>query len=168
MHVIQLLPSGASPHTYNLTPQQLADVRQAQILFVIGHGFDDWASDAITRSTNIPIQQVDQNISLRAFESASLSASTDQSIDPHYWLSAPNARQISATIASSLKQMDPGNSSYYDNNLKSFDAELTRLEDELQSINANNPPREFIAIHDAWGYLNDLDMRTLSSLTTGH
>ncbi|HEX7503154.1 MAG TPA: metal ABC transporter substrate-binding protein, partial [Acidobacteriota bacterium] len=41
VRVIQILPAGASPHTFDLTPGQLRELQAARIIFKIG-GVDDW------------------------------------------------------------------------------------------------------------------------------
>jgi len=41
--VILILPSGASPHTFEPTPSAVRSLAGANALLVIGHGLDDWA-----------------------------------------------------------------------------------------------------------------------------
>lgn len=160
--VLQLLPVGADPHSYSITPQQLSDAHNAKTIFVIGHNLDTWASDAVTRATTIPVIVVDQGISLKEFDGEDEEHEGEEedadeheqgSIDPHYWLTVPNAQKIAATVASTLQELDPTHSDAYAENLKAYATELTQLEGELQTMSQHAPTKEFIAIHDAWSYL---------------
>ncbi len=169
--VVQLLPSGASPHSYTLTPSQLTNIQNAKALFVIGHNLDTWATTTVTRATNIPTVVVDNNIALQAFggehehehedgdeEHEEENHNHDHeagAIDPHYWLTVPNAQEIAKTIALTLQNADPVHSSYYAQNLQDYLTELDEVEAELQALAHQAHQAEFIAIHDAWRYLAD-------------
>lgn len=150
INIIQVLPPGTSPHTYNLTPQKLAEIQNASALFAIGHGLDDQTIQAVTKATNIPVVIVDQNIPLRHFENDQ--DHSRQSIDPHYWLTVPNAKTIAGTIASTFQQIDPQNSDRYAGNLVAYSEQLDQLEQELQDKAAAANNKKFIAIHNAWSY----------------
>lgn len=139
-NVIQLLPSGADPHSYSLTPRQVADLQNARALFVIGHNLDNWAADSAARSTDIPVIVVDRNIELRE-------------LDPHYWLTIPNAKIIAQTMSDELSRLDPENSDYYSQQTASYLAELDQLEAELQTAARTASNKNFIAVHGAWSYL---------------
>ena len=163
-NVIQLLPSGADPHSYSLTPRQVADLQNAKALFVIGHNLDDWAADSVARSTNLPVIVVDQNITLREFgeeEEHKDEADKheeddhdhDSGTDPHYWLTIPNAQIIAQTISDELSRIDPENTTHYKLQTTNYLAELDALESELQTIARPAPQKDFIAVHDAWSYL---------------
>ncbi len=161
--VIQLLPTGTDPHAYSITPQQVAAMQQAKIIFVIGYGLDDWAVRSATNVSKAKIVRVDQNISLRRFGEQNksgegvdnVSSQEQGSVDPHYWLSVPNAQKIAANIAAALQEIDPENQSVYADNLSRYVKELDVLEQELQVKASQAPKKEFIAIHDAWLYLVD-------------
>ena len=164
--VMQLLPPGASPHTYSLTPQQLAQLQRARVLFVIGRGLDDWAAGAATRAAGLPIVAVDDNITLNPFgaehdhehedEDEENEAEHDDadSFDPHYWLSVPNAKHIAQTISNQLSSLDPSGAKYYAQRTLSYLEQLDDLERELQQQASQSGQKEFIAVHDAWSYFS--------------
>jgi zinc transport system substrate-binding protein len=163
IEVIQLLPSGASPHTYALSPQQLSDLKDSAILFSIGHNLDTWATKAAVAS-NVPVITVDQNIILKSFEEDHAheededheedeASHTEDGLDPHYWLSVPNGQEIARNITTELKQLDPANATVYDNNLNNYLNQLNVLENELQFLANSASQRHFVTIHNAWSYL---------------
>ena len=59
--VIQILPPGASPHTFDLTPGQVRELQNARIIFKIG-GIDDWidgiAESAARRGQSFPCTRI--------------------------------------------------------------------------------------------------------------
>lgn len=151
--VIQLLPYGASEHAYSLTPQQILNIQTSKALFAIGHGLDVWATEPISRITTLPLVVVDEGITLRKF--GQQDDHDARSSDPHYWLTTPNAKQIAATIASNLSEVDPAHASDFKTNLEQYSDELDSLEKELQQQAKEASPKEFIAMHDAWSYFAD-------------
>lgn len=163
VEVIQLVPSGASPHTFTLTPQQVADINRARLLFIIGHGLDNWATQNIAGMGERRIVVVDKEIRLRPFFEGEHCGSEEQhgheddvrsgsTVDPHYWLTIPNAQQIARTAAQYLQQLDPANSGTYERNLVGYVRELGIAEEELWTMAKTAQNKKFIAIHDAWSY----------------
>lgn len=63
VQVTQLLPSGASPHTYDLSPGDVAELSKTKLLFAIGHELDNWAID-IAEANQVPAKIVDDQIRL--------------------------------------------------------------------------------------------------------
>lgn len=60
-----ILPSGASPHTFDPTPSTLRTLQGAQRIFVIGQGLDTWAEGIVENIPNASIVSLDQGVSLR-------------------------------------------------------------------------------------------------------
>ena len=164
INIVQLLPPGASPHSYTITPQQLADIQNASVLLNIGHDLDSWAVEQATKTANIPVVQVDKNIELQEFALDSTHEDEHEeendhnhrheegSIDPHYWLTIPNAQKIAKTITATLQDIDPEHSEEYESNLQDYLAKLNETEMELQKMAQQAEQTKFIAIHDAWSY----------------
>lgn len=139
--VALLIPPGASEHSYSLTPQQLAVLQPARVIFQIGHGLEERLTERIIEALpDTRLVTVDRDITLREE-------------DPHYWLTVPNAQKIAVTIAENLQQLDPEHAAQYRVNLKQYQSELVALETELQTLARNAPKKEFIAMHNAWSYL---------------
>jgi ABC-type Zn uptake system ZnuABC Zn-binding protein ZnuA len=164
VNIVQIVPAGASPHNSALTPQQLTEVQGARALFAIGHGLDDRIVQSLRDATGVPMAVVivDQNIQLRMFntdhdreEARGETDREDSSIDPHYWLTAPNAQNIAATIAATLQEIDPEHEATYADNLAKYTATLGDLETELQTAARQAPHQELLAVHDAWSYFAD-------------
>jgi len=144
--VFLILPPGASPHTFDLKPQDVAKIQKADLVLAIGHGLDDWVTSAL----NSPDKKVviDKDIVIKKLEGKD---------DPHYWLSVKNAKQIALNISEILISHDPDNKSYYLQNTVSYLAQLELLEQELTLLNLQIPDKNksLITFHDAWYYFSE-------------
>lgn len=157
INIVQLIPNGSSPHSFSLTPQQISSLSQADILFSIGHGLDDSATTSALKVKNIPTVLASKDIELNKFNHQDNENKKKYSltIDPHYWLSVPNAQMIANTITTTLSEIDPNNRDAYDNNNKNYQSQLEQLEKELQQSAKSAKQKSFIAIHDAWSYFTE-------------
>lgn len=151
--VILLIPSGSSPHSYSLTPGQIAGIRQAQALFAIGHGLDNSIVKSVANIADISVTNVDQQIQLHTYsEEKKLPGTTANLIDPHYWLTVPNAKQIAITISNQMQTIDPANNEEYKQNLASYLDQLDSLENELQALSQQVTQPSIITVHNSWSY----------------
>lgn len=160
--VILLIPPGVTEHSQALQPQQLQALQSARAVFRIGHRLDDRLIGSITKAVpGIRSIPVDRGIALRQFgptEHAPAAAPpphSDNGVDPHYWLTVPNATTIAATITDRLVELDPAHASDFRANLSRYQATLAQLEGELQTMARTVPRPEFIAMHNAWSYFAD-------------
>ena len=142
--VFLILPPGASPHTFDLKPQDVAKIQKADLVLAIGHGLDDWVTSAL----NSPDKKVviDKDIVIKKLGGED---------DPHYWLSVKNAKQIALNISEILINHDPANRSYYLQNTISYLVQLELLEKELTELSLKIGNRSFVTFHDAWYYFSE-------------
>lgn len=145
MDVLLIAPPGASPHTFEITPERVKELQGAKIIFAIGHGLDAWASQTAEALPGSEVITVDNNIDLMADEESS-------GANPHYWLSLANARIISTNILNELKAADPASSEYYDQNAAGFLSELELADQEIKTILGRITDKNIITMHDAWPY----------------
>lgn len=68
IEIIQVLASGASPHTYDPSPRQLEELEKADLIFRIGEDFDDWVlkgsveeSKVVNLYTNVELHESDHD-----------------------------------------------------------------------------------------------------------
>jgi zinc transport system substrate-binding protein len=68
VEVITILPSGASPHTYEPTAAQQAELSDVDVLFVVGAEFDDWAVETATAANpDIEVVDLSQVVNLKEY-----------------------------------------------------------------------------------------------------
>ena len=64
IEVVQMLPAGASPHTFDPQPSLVSELEGTDIVFSIGNGLENWA-DNLTESVGAESVVVDSGIELR-------------------------------------------------------------------------------------------------------
>jgi zinc transport system substrate-binding protein/manganese/iron transport system substrate-binding protein len=149
--VVLVLPPGASPHTFEPTPTNVRGLDGASVLFVVGHGLDDWAA-RLARGAGVPrLMPVDDGIALRRVDDAH----ADASVDPHYWLSAANGKLIARTVAAELERLAPEKGAEIHASLASYLARLDVADAEIRRLLADMPTRRIATVHDGFRYFAD-------------
>jgi len=144
LDVVNVLPAGVSPHTFEPSPTEAAKIAGAQLIFVVGHGLDIWAERlAAANAPSAKIVTVDRGINLKYLE---------EKPDPHYFVSVTNAAIIARTILSEVSYLDPQNSNYYLYMAQNYDSYLQRLFSEGQQILADLSDRRIVTFHEAFSY----------------
>jgi zinc transport system substrate-binding protein len=155
VEVITLLPSGASPHTYEPTPGDVKDLAGAILLVVNGAGLDYWVEDLKSAASD-SLVVLDTSVAL-AEEGLLLSGDEHEDdghggVNPHYWLDPVLAQRQVEAIAAALAAADPDNGDFYMDNAVSYIARLQSLDEEIASATQSFSSREFITFHPAWTY----------------
>jgi len=156
--VISIVPSGASPHTYEVTPEQVKELWDTKIVFKIGQGVDDWTDDLSSSISKIQIVTLDNNVSFKKFEENKDKEKDKHShgeYDPHYWLSINNAKIIAHNIADELTKLDPNNADYYQKNLEQYKEKLSELKKSAVEKLKELKNRKLVTTHNAWSYFAD-------------
>lgn len=151
--VIQVLPAGASPHTFDLTPVQARELQPARLIFKIG-GLDDWIdgiAESLPRAAIVPMHK---NVARLPFheDGHGHGASHPGEFDPHYWLSAANGAVMARTIADALSAIDPTHAPAFAENCRNVSEELAGLHAELKQTLAVLKNKRMIVLHDGWRY----------------
>ena len=144
--VITMVPQWANPHTYEPTPAQLMNVSKAKMYVKMGSGIEfeiAWMDKIKSINENMLIVDCSNGIEL---------LKEDGKADPHIWLSPKNAKIIVENICEGLVQIDPANSTYYEQNKEAYLRELDALDDEISQILSKTSAHKFIVYHPAWSY----------------
>ena len=147
--VVLVLPPGASPHTFEPTPSSVRALSGAGVLFIVGHGLDDWAARLARGAGVARLMPVDAGIALRRTHE------TRGTVDPHYWLSAPNAKMITRTAGAELARLAPDRRAEIEHSLAVYLARLDAADAEVRRLLADLPTRRIATFHDAFGYFAD-------------
>ncbi len=141
--VINLTPYGAEPHDYEPTARNVVEMTKAKALFMNGLGLESYAS-SLPKDFENKTYVVTKNIK---------TISIGNTIDPHVWLSLPNAIQEMKTILEIVQDIDPDNASYYQNNYEEEEKKFFDLKEEYSTKMANLSNRYLVVSHAAFGYL---------------
>lgn len=146
--VVEILPPGASPHTYELTPDKVKAMTGAQVIFTVDV-LDSWIDDSAD-SLGMSKYAVHNGIQLREAEPEPGEA--PEEFDPHYWLTIPNAKIIADNIADKLAQMDPAGAEGYRQRQSDYEIELEKLDQSMRQQFAGLTNKKLITFHDSWNY----------------
>lgn len=148
VQVITLVPPGASPHTYELTPAQAEQVARASLLVLNGVELEYWADKLVQSAGNPSLIVVDtsKGIEIMAVEASGTGG------NPHIWLDPRNAIVQVEHIREALLRVDPAHADNYRAKAKRYSAELWELDREISNEVATWSSRQFIAFHPAWIY----------------
>ncbi|MDY6825978.1 MAG: metal ABC transporter substrate-binding protein [Bacillota bacterium] len=179
VNVICLLPTGASPHTYEPTVDQARLISEAQMFVFIGAGLDDWGAD-LANAAGPKLHLIDLSTSVTLLEEGvhlmpapvddkeastikqGLSDLQDKESDhdhrqgtmnPHYWLDPVIVSdQICPFIFQELVYLLPDEEAYFKERMDNYCNELALLDEEIKTNVASFSSRKFIAFHSAWQY----------------
>ncbi len=165
--VKNLLPSGAGPHEYSLSPNDVKRVAEADILIINGAGLETWLGKLI-RSVN------EFRMTLQNSKERLLIVDTSKGIpiienDPHIWLSPKNAMAQIINIRDAMEKADPGNSSSYTENAARYLERLEILDNEISEEIKTWESKQFVAFHPAFEYFaEDYGLRQAAVIQLTH
>ena len=143
-----LVPPGASPHTYELTPEQLVLLSHARVLVLNGIGLEFWADNVIAAAHNPGLIVVRTAAGLPV-----LAGEPDEpGGNPHVWLSPRDAIHQVEAIRDALIRADAAGGDTYRANAARYVARLAALDAAIRDTVATFHSRRFIAFHPAWAY----------------
>ena len=148
VQIIALVPPGASPHAYELTPSQVEQVSRARLLVLNGVGLEYWAEKLIQSANNPNLLVVDTSKGLEILEGNN----HDPGGNPHIWLDPRNAVVQVENVRDALAQADPVHADVYRANADRYVDRLLSLDREIAGEVAAWSSRQFIAFHPAWVY----------------
>lgn len=164
--VILLVPPGASPHTVAFKPSMMRELAGSAAMFAIGYGLDDWA---VRLAADAGVQQVVPAHGGKALPTevhaehhhgeaghgehgASHGRGETGGVDPHYWLSIPNAVHMVEVIAATLGRLDPKGQRGYVQRAANAVRALRAADRDIRRQLADLPRREIVLFHAAFAY----------------
>ena len=142
VEVTLMVPSGASPHTYEPTPGQMVEVSEADVYVKVGSGVEFevvWLDNLLEQNQDMEIVDCSEGVSLMGS-------------DPHIWNSPVIAMQMAENIVDGLSQADPENADTYRKNGDAYVARLMSLHEDIESMFEDASTRVFMIYHPAFGY----------------
>jgi ABC-type Zn uptake system ZnuABC Zn-binding protein ZnuA len=149
-----LVPPGASPHSFEPQPSDMAALAGAALLVEVGGDLDAWvralaaaASPAPPRLTLLDVPELDL---LPA--SAGHAHTASERHDPHVWLDPLRVRDaLLPALAARLAALDPADRAGYESRLRDARQRMSALDAETRATLAGRG-RRFVAFHAAWRY----------------
>lgn len=148
-----LLPSGADPHTFELSPRKAADIAKADIIFINGLDLEHSLEDVIDNSAEGPVVALAEG--LPVLEDEEGAPPHDGPINPHLWLDARLAARYVELIRDELTAVDPEGGAAYESNATAYLEQLGDLDRMMEEAVLAIPEanRKLVTFHDAYRYL---------------
>lgn len=146
-----LLQPGAEAHEFEITPPAAAAIEDADVILESGAGLETWLEDALTTIGGADVvQDMSAGISLRAPDDPAEA----NEVDPHYWLTAPNAIHLVENVRDALGAARPDLADGFASRAAGYVARLQVADVEIRQLMAEIPEarRGIVTNHDALGY----------------
>lgn len=148
--VTAMVPPGANPHTYEVTPAQMAKLSAAKVYFKVGAPIEfelTWLDKLAAQNKAMTV--VDCNTGIGLIQG---SDPDEPGIDPHTWTSPKNVKIMVNNICAGLARLDTVNKGYYEANRDAYLQKLDVLDSDIRLALEGAANRTFIVYHPAWGY----------------
>lgn len=147
-----LTQPGAEPHDVELTPHQVAETQDADLL-VYERDFQPSVDNAVDQagrksSTTVDVSSI---VDMRHHRDGHASAA----VDPHVWLDPNNMITIAESMTHKLIAADPENAAAYRDRSDNVIARLTDLDQQFRDGLIACQGSTLITSHAAFGYLTD-------------
>jgi len=163
---VVIIPPGADPHTYELSPKEVQEISKASMLVTVGVGmpFEEvWVDRFETMNSNTLIVNCSKGIELKELEEHNHEGEEEgehdeeleaghEELDPHIWTSPANAKIMVEDIYEGLAELDPENEAYYAQNRDAYLEELDALDTRIREKLEGKEEKSFMVYHPSWGY----------------
>ncbi len=164
-----ILKGTMSEHTSGLSPQQLVELGQADLVFMTAPSLEVKlgqlsGSETVGGKTFTMLAEAPGVTRLPLREDGTWEHDADAPVEAgaaqpgiatynaHVWLDPENAKAMAAEIAKDLSAADPAHAADYTANAKQFTASLDGVESEITALLAPVKDKPFIVFHDAYPY----------------
>lgn len=168
-----LVGPGQSPHSYEPTPRQMAELSSATMWLTIGVEFETALKPKIAAlNPGLAIIDTTVGVTYRTLEAhqhdGEASTEADESgIDPHVWLGRQAVKAMAASIRDALTARDPAGASTYRANhdafIRDIDATYARIASEVAPLAG----KTVFVYHPSFGYILDEFGITQEAVETG-
>ncbi|HIH69416.1 metal ABC transporter solute-binding protein, Zn/Mn family [Methermicoccus shengliensis] len=152
-----LLPSGASPHSWEPTPRDLQWFSRADLFIENGGGLEFWAEKVVLSAApeGLRVINASEGIHMVASEHEEDAHHVNDvhHVNPHVWLDPLLAKRQVENIRDALIAIDPENATYYTQNAREYLDELDALHYAYVEETSKFKTRTFITFHPAWTYM---------------
>lgn len=156
-----LIPPGQDPHTYQLTAADLRLLSEADLVLLNGGTLAPAAERAVESQVD-PERVIVVSAGIEALATSEEHEKHEEGeaehdhggVDPHFWLSVPNAIRYVEAIRDALTKVDPEGRELYAQNAARLIEQLEELDAWIRQQVASVPPERRLLVtgHQVFGY----------------
>ena len=151
-----LLPPGSDPHSFDPTPQDVAKIAKASLIFANGAGLEAFLEPLLKNAgSQAQVVYVSDGVQLIRFQSnLPGEESGPGGGDPHTWFDPQNVKVWVQNIEKALSAQDPKDAQTYAANARRYTQQLDALDSWIQSQVDQIPSdqRKLVTDHEAFTY----------------
>jgi ABC-type Zn uptake system ZnuABC Zn-binding protein ZnuA len=152
-----LLPLGTDPHNFEPSPQDIALVSDADMVFTNGAGLEGFMSKLLENAGGkATVVSLSDGLELipAAEEGGHAGEADHEGSDPHVWWDPNNVQHWVNRIEGALSEADPKNAATYKANAQSYRLALSDLDGWISQQVAQVPQanRKIVSDHVVFGY----------------
>lgn len=142
IELVDISTSGGHAHELELSPAQVQRLSTSDLVLYLSQGFQPAVETAVQQ------QGVKSLDGFHVLEEDSTIVG-----DPHVWLDPTNIAAIGEALASTLSELNPAESSFYENNAALLRADMEEVDATYAQALANCEGETLLTSHEAFGYL---------------
>jgi zinc/manganese transport system substrate-binding protein len=153
--VVTLMPTGADPHSFDVSAQEAARMRTADLLVANGLGLEEGLAGQVeaARADGVPVVEAGAAVDVLDWVSEDASG-----VDPHFWTDPARMLVATGALADALADHVEGiDAAELEADVSRYQQELTDLDGWMAEQLAQVPPerRNLVTNHHVFGYLAD-------------
>jgi zinc transport system substrate-binding protein len=147
------IPPGASPHTFEPTPEQFRGFSKTKLFIEVGAGLEFWADKLIRASADPSLRTIraSDGVDLIGLDGQDEHGGSEAG-NPHVWLDPWVIKDLAGRIAEALVEIDPVHERTYRENAHAYQTALDSLDREIRTAVGEFRTKEYVAFHPAWAY----------------
>jgi zinc transport system substrate-binding protein len=155
--VTNLTPAGAEPHDLELIPDQVDEIQDAKVVFVMGHGFQPAVEKAAGQRDGPTVKLLDRLGIRTGGKQVAAEDPTKpvplNALDPHVWLDPVLYSKLVDAVRAELVKVDPKCRDTIERNAASYQVEIAAVGSDYAAGLRDCKRRTIVTAHEAFGYL---------------
>ncbi len=139
--VVNITPSGAEPHDYEPSTQDIAQIEKSDVLILNGGQLESWGD------------KIKENLGGKKVMVVTAAEGLTTQNDPHVWLDPILAKKEVEVIIQAFIKVDPMNKNYYEQNAKQLQEKLDILDSQFRQGLQQCQQKNIVTSHAAFGYI---------------
>ncbi|MEI4271793.1 zinc ABC transporter substrate-binding protein AztC [Klenkia sp. LSe6-5] len=151
--VVTLMPAGADPHSFEVSAQEAARMRQADLLVSNGLGLEEGVTGQVEAAREDGVVVVEAGDAVQTVEWTTEDAT---GVDPHFWTDPAQMLAVVDTVSAALAQhVDGVDGDQLAADTAAYRAEVEDLDTWMvdQLARVPEPRRNLVTNHHVFGYL---------------
>ncbi|MFP7761744.1 zinc ABC transporter substrate-binding protein AztC [Marisediminicola sp. LYQ85] len=166
--VVTLMPPGADPHSFEISAQEAARMRAADLLVSNGLGLEEGLAQHLDTAASEGVELFVAGDNLEAIAYSDESA--NGALDPHVWTDPERVVDIVDALTPVLADIEGADAATLAESSENYLAEIAELDAEMTEAFASIPDdrRALVTNHHVFGYLAErFDFRIVGAVVPG-